>query len=47
MDAATDSPDAPPSVFTAVQEQLGLELRPARVEIDTLVIDQLERPSEN
>jgi uncharacterized protein (TIGR03435 family) len=38
---------AAPSVFTAVQEQLGLKLESARVEVDTFVIDRLEQPTEN
>jgi len=42
---------APPenalSVFTAVREQLGLRLDPSRAERDVLVIDRLERPTEN
>jgi uncharacterized protein (TIGR03435 family) len=41
------SPDAAPSVFTAVQEQLGMKLTAATVERDALVIDRLERPTEN
>jgi uncharacterized protein (TIGR03435 family) len=32
-------------VFTAVQEQLGLRLEPARERIEVLVIDQIERPA--
>ncbi len=39
--------DTDVSVFTAVKEQLGLTLEPARSPIDFLVIDQIERPSEN
>jgi uncharacterized protein (TIGR03435 family) len=36
--------DDAPSLFTAVQEQLGLKLTPARVPLDRLVIDHIERP---
>ena len=36
-----------PSVFAAVQEQLGLRLVPSRTMVDVLVIDSVERPSEN
>ena len=35
------------SVFTAVQEQLGLKLERRRETTDVLVIDSLELPSEN
>ena len=34
-----------PSIFTAVREQLGLRLEPARGNVDVLVIDHLERPA--
>jgi uncharacterized protein (TIGR03435 family) len=40
-------PDAAPTVFTAVREQLGLKLDAARAELDALIIDRLERPTEN
>jgi uncharacterized protein (TIGR03435 family) len=40
-------PDAYPSLFSALQEQLGLKLESAKGPLDTLVIDHVERPSEN
>jgi uncharacterized protein (TIGR03435 family) len=36
-----------PSIFTAVKEQLGLRLDPAKGMVDVLVVDHIERPSAN
>ena len=36
-----------PSLFTAIQEQLGLKLQPERDSVPLLVIDHVERPSAN
>jgi uncharacterized protein (TIGR03435 family) len=36
-----------PSLFTAIQEQLGLRLDATNAPVDTVVIDSIQRPSEN
>ena len=41
------TPGDEPALFTALQEQLGLKLNPQRATLDVLVIDSIERPSEN
>ena len=46
--AAKEVPnDQRPSLFTALEEQLGLRLSPQRVRQDLLVIDSIERPTPN
>jgi uncharacterized protein (TIGR03435 family) len=45
--AKSDAADAPPELFTAIQERLGLQLKSAKIPVDVLVIDHVEKPSEN
>jgi uncharacterized protein (TIGR03435 family) len=44
---APGAPDDSVSVFTALQEQLGLRLQGERVDTEFLVIDKVERPTED
>jgi uncharacterized protein (TIGR03435 family) len=46
-DAQAAGSDAPPGLFTAIQEQLGLKLEPVRAKADVLVVDTVERPGAN
>lgn len=43
----SDKPDAPPGLFQAIQEQLGLKLNAVKTPVDVLVIDHVEKPSAN
>jgi len=42
-----EAADAPPPVFTAIQEQIGLKLDAAKTMVDVMVLDHVEKPSEN
>jgi uncharacterized protein (TIGR03435 family) len=41
------APDGGPSIFTAVEEQLGLKLESGKAPIDVLVIDHIDHASDN
>jgi uncharacterized protein (TIGR03435 family) len=45
--AGAPDPDAPPDIFSAFQQQLGLKLESTRTTVDVMVIDKIEKPSEN
>jgi uncharacterized protein (TIGR03435 family) len=44
--AATDTSGGS-SIFTALEEQLGLKLEPGKAALDVLVIDSVEKPADN
>jgi uncharacterized protein (TIGR03435 family) len=46
-DDPQQAPDAPPGLFTAIQEQLGLKLEAKKGPADVIVIDHVARPSPN
>ena len=43
----SEAADAPPPLFTAIQEQIGLKLDAGKVPVEVLVLDRVEKPSEN
>lgn len=47
LDNTPPNDSSGPTLFTAVQEQLGLRLVSQKGQVETLVIDSVEKPSEN
>jgi uncharacterized protein (TIGR03435 family) len=45
--APGDRADTPPDIYTATQQQLGLKIEATRLRIEVLVVDKVEKPSEN
>jgi uncharacterized protein (TIGR03435 family) len=43
----TDSTNAPPNLYTAIQEQIGLKLDATKAPAEVLIIDRVEKPSDN
>jgi uncharacterized protein (TIGR03435 family) len=44
---ANDKADAAPDLFTAVQQQLGLQIEGTKAAAELLLIDKVEKPSAN
>jgi uncharacterized protein (TIGR03435 family) len=42
-----DDPNALPSLYTALQEQLGLKMEATKANVDVMVIDHIDKPSAN
>ena len=45
--APTPDADAPPDLFSAMVQQLGLQMKMTKTPVDVMVIDKVEKPSEN
>jgi bla regulator protein blaR1 len=43
----TDGANAPPNLYTAIQEQIGLKLDATKASAEVMVVDHVEKPSEN
>ena len=43
----SNAADAPPPLFTAIQEQIGLKLEVMKTPVKVMVIDHVEKPSPN
>ena len=45
--APSDAPDAPPDLFTAIQQQTGLKINSTKAPVEVMVIDKVSQPSPN
>jgi uncharacterized protein (TIGR03435 family) len=45
--ASPDRADIPPDIYTAAQQQLGLKIDATRMRIEVMVLDKIEKPSDN
>lgn len=46
-DSPNTDPAAPPPMFTAIKEQLGLKFEPVKASVDVMVIDHISKPTPN
>ncbi len=46
-DAPSSDAEAPPTMFTAIREQLGLKFEPLKASVEVLVVDQIGKPTAN
>jgi uncharacterized protein (TIGR03435 family) len=46
-DALSGATDSTPSLFTALEEQLGLKLEAGKGPVEVLIVDRIQKPSEN
>jgi uncharacterized protein (TIGR03435 family) len=44
--AAAD-PDAPPDLYSAMEQQLGLRMQKTKAPVEVMVIEKIEKPSAN
>jgi len=43
----TEDANAPPTLYTAIQEQIGLKMGPGKAQDDVIVVDHVEKPTAN